>query len=353
MKQDNIIMLGLAAFLVISISLLGSPFNTFPFPEKLGRESVERGYLGVSIRDIPEEVLEAFGWQDHRGVLITEVDKDSPADKAGLQQGDVITEFDGKPVDDTDDLTRFVQRSEPGSEVQVRIMRQGKAQTIKVTLGELRWRAPIYPLWKLRQPFFSRYRFFFAGRLGLMVQNLNPSLGEYFQRESGQGVLVIEVEEDSPAEEAGFQPGDVIIRIDGEAVEDTEDLFDILRETREGDKLTVEILRKGKTTKLTLEIEDDGGLLLMGFGKGKGLIEIYRFPEERYRFEMDMNRLNRELDNLRERIHRQLRALDFDAIEKATELVEKRLQQALEKMERVTERLGRTTARLYRPGWVL
>lgn len=348
MKQGNIAMVGLATLLLISLALLGTPLNTYPLQERLGSKRVEQGYLGVSIKEIPEDVLEAYGWKDKRGVLITEVVDKSPAEKAGLKEGDVITEFDGKPVDDTNDLTRFVRRCEPGSEVQVKIMRQGKAQTIKVAIGKLRRYYPHISVGPLVLLSFTPYRFFLGGRLGLQVQNLNPSLGEYFQRESGKGVLVLDVQEDSLAEEAGFLPGDVIISIDGEAVENTEDLFDILREAEEGDKLTFEILRKGKSQKLTVEIEEDGGLLFMGVGKGKGHIEIFRFPEECYRLEMDMSRLNRDLENIQEKIHRQLRAINFDVIERVIERMEKKLQQALEKMERSTERLGRKTARLHR-----
>ena len=368
MKQGNIIMVGAATFLLIFFTLLGTTSNTYPYQERLDRKVVERGYLGVSIKDVPEEVLEAYGWKDHRGVLITEVEKNSPADKAGLKEGDVIIEFNGRPVDDTDDLTRFVRRCEPGKQVKVNIMRQGKVQTINVTIGKLRRHLPmigpgiIHPFTFYQyypgiepgiRPPVAPYRFFFGGRLGLQVQNLNPTLGEYFQRESGKGVLVLEVQEDSLAEEAGFQPGDVIIRINDEAVEDTEDLFDILREAEEGDKLTVEILRKGKSHKLTVEIEDDDHIIIIGEPKVKKIISIRHYPMECYRFEMDMSQLNRDLESLQERIHRQLRALDFDFIERVIERMEKKLQQAMEEVKRATERLEKKSVRLYQLGRVL
>ena len=370
MKRINIAMAGVATFLLISFILLGSPVNTYPFPERQETETerAEQGYLGVSIREIPEDVLEAYGLKDRRGVLITDVADDSPADKAGLKEGDVITEFDGKPVDNTEDLTRFVRRCEPGSEVQVKIMRQGKAQTIKVTIGKLRRHIQMivpdivhpftlyqyYPrIERGIRPLITPFRFFWSGRLGLTMQNLNPSLGEYFQLKSGKGVLVLEVEEDSPAAEAGFLPGDVIISIDGKAVDNKEDLHDILREAEEGDKLTFEILRKGKSQKLTVEIEDDGHLIIIGKPKLKKGIRIRRLPVEDYRYEIKMIRLHKLLERIQRRINCRLRELDLDAMERATELMEKSLQQALEKMERVTKKLGSTTARLHRLGWSL
>ncbi|TKJ29120.1 hypothetical protein CEE39_09425 [bacterium (candidate division B38) B3_B38] len=367
MKRLNIAMAGAATLLLISFILLGSPVNTYPFPERLETERAERGYLGVSIREISEDVLEAYGLKDRRGVLITNVVEKSPADKAGLREGDVITEFDGKPVDDTDDLTRFVRRCEPGSEVQVKIMRQGKAQTIKVTIGKLRRhllmiRPGIRPLiTPFRYPVIRRgirplitpFRFFLGGRLGLQLQDLNPSLGEYFQLKSGKGVLVLEVEEDSPAAEAGFLPGDVIISIDGEAVDDTENLHDILREAEEGDKLTFEILRKGKSQKLTVEMEDDDHIIIIGEPKVKKIIRIRRFPVEDYRLEIKMNKVHKVLERIQRRINCRLRKFDTDAMERATEQMERRLQQALETLERVTKKLGSTTARLHRLGCAL
>ena len=365
MKRINIAMAGVATLLLISFILLGSPANTYPFPERLEKKEAEQGYLGVSISEISEDVLEAYGLKNRRGVLITDVRDDSPADKAGLKEGDVITEFDGKPVDNTDDLTRFVRGCEPGSEVQVKIMRQGKAQTIKVTIGKLRRRLPMIglgiPLPGIHyqiiepgiRPLIAPFRFFLGGRLGLQLQNLNPSLGEYFQLKSGKGVLVLEVEEDSPAAEAGFLPGDVIISIDGKAVDNKENLHDILREAEEGDKLTFEILRKGKSQKLTVEMEDDGHLIIIGKPKLKKGIRIRRLPVEDYRYEIKMIRLHKLLERIQRRINCRLQELDLDAMERAMELMEKSLQQALEKMERVTKKLGSTTARLHRLGWSL
>ncbi len=421
MKRINIAMAGVAIFLLISFILLGSPVNTYPFPERQETETekAERGYLGVSISEISEDVLEAYGLKDRRGVLITNVADDSPADKAGLKEGDVITEFDGKPVDNTEDLTRFVRGCEPGSEVQVKIMRQGKAQTIKVTIGKLRLHLPMivpeigpfnyywyYPrIERGIRPQIAPFRFFWSGRIGgLTMQNLNPSLGEYFQRESGKGVLVLEVKEDSQAAEAGFLPGDVIISIDGKAVDNKENLNDILKEAEEGDKLTFEILRKGKSQKLTVEMKDGRHLIIMGEPKLKKAIPIPPLPVEDYcyeikmdklpkvleliqegidcrlreidleameramqlmekklqqslvedyRYELKMDKLQGVLDNLEKRINCQLRELDTEALERAMELIEKSVQQALEKMERVTKKLGSTTARLHRLGWSL
>ncbi len=355
MKRINIAMAGVATFLLISFILLGSPGNSYPFPERQETETekVEQGYLGVSISEISEDVLEAYGLKDRRGVLITNVADDSPADKAGLKEGDVITEFDGKPVDNTEDLTRFVRGCEPGSEVQVKIMRQGKAQTIKVTIGKLRRYYPHISLGPLVLPSFTPFRFFWGGRLGLTLQNLNPSLGEYFQRESGKGVLVLEVEEESPAAEAGFLPGDVIISIDGKAVDNKENLRDILKEAEEGDKLTFEILRKGKSQKLTVEMKDDRHLIIIGEPKLKKAIRIPRIRVEDYRLEIKINRINRVMERIQKRINCRLRELDLEAMERAMELMEKSLQQSLEAIERVTKKLGNTTARLHRLGWSL
>ena len=151
----------------------------------------------------------------------------------------------------------------------------------------------------------------------------------------------------------GFLPGDVIISIDGKAVDNKENLNDILKEAEEGDKLTFEILRKGKSQKLTVEMKDDGHLIIIGEPKVKKIISIRSFPMEDYCYEIKMDKLQGVLENLEKRINCQLQELDLEAMERAMELMEKKLQQTLEKMERVTKKLGSTTARLHRLGWSL
>jgi serine protease Do len=169
---------------------------------------VVRGWLGVSIQPLTPELAKGFNLPDTRGALVSSVVEGSPARKAGLKTGDVITAYDGRPVARSEDLPRAVADTAVGREVPVALVRQGKALTLAVKIGRLEEPTPeaaVTPAAK--------------SRLGLSLESLTPALARELGVSESRGVVVRGVEDNSPAANAGLQPGDVIVEVDRHAVE--------------------------------------------------------------------------------------------------------------------------------------
>ncbi len=185
----------------------------FAIPSELAKPVIEqlrktgkvvRGWLGVAVQPIRPAMEQALGLGSTKGALIASVAKDSPAAKAGLKPGDVITAFGDRPIRQTHDLTWAVALTPPGKEVPVTVDRDGKNVTVKVTVGRLaaHQEEAAEAAGKLPQ-------------LGLGLRPLSPAIrNQYGITPDTQGVLVTEVEAGSPADEAGLQPGDVITQVD-------------------------------------------------------------------------------------------------------------------------------------------
>lgn len=213
--------------------------------------AAERGYLGVTIQELTPSLREALKLGDRTGLVITGVEDDSPADRAGLREEDVILSYDGKPVEKLDDLIQLVRGTKPGTEVRLRIFRDGEEKEVHVTIGRLPGR---------RRERFSipgeegMFVFRWPPRLGIQIHDLNKDLASYFNLDSDEGVLVLEVIKDSPADKAGIRAGDVIVAVNDEAIRDSDDLYEALEEVEKGDEITVEFVRHGKREKVTVTV---------------------------------------------------------------------------------------------------
>jgi len=164
------------------------------------------GWLGVQIQDITEDVADYYGLTDREGVLVYQVLTDSPAQKAGLRDGDIVKAFDGKPVKDSRELVDVVGRTKVGRKVPMDIVREGKRQTVSVEIGE----RPTEET--LARGGGEPWR-------GVRVAELTPQLAEQFELPAEtKGVIVTEVEPGSPAAEAGLQPGDIINEVNRTAI---------------------------------------------------------------------------------------------------------------------------------------
>jgi membrane-associated protease RseP (regulator of RpoE activity) len=247
MRRMNITVLVL--LLPLTFFLLATTTSTIsnsnPFSTK------DRGWLGVSIKDLDYDMLDALGLKDKRGTMVIDVHPKSPADKAGIREDDIIIEFDGREIRDSDDLRRAVRRTRSGDMVKVKLVRQGREQELEVKIESRQTHD--YSILK-DFPHFDIH-FSMRGSLGIQVQNLNPELGEYFGIKDGKGILIIKVRKDSAAKEAGFQAGDVIVKIAGKKVDDIEELQEILSEAEKGEKLNFEIMRKKKKLALSAELD--------------------------------------------------------------------------------------------------
>ncbi len=230
----------------------------------------ESGWLGVSIDDVTAEKAKELKLPAERGVLINDVDAESPAAKAGLKKGDVITEFAGQRVEGVAQFRRYVRETPAGRSVAMTVWRDGRAQQITVTLGDMsdmirdRVRdriATVIPhenwggTFNFRIPDVQVFSSMARPMLGIRTEDLDGQLGAYFGAPDSEGVLVTHVNAGSPAEKAGMKAGDVIIKVDGGRVRDTNDLRERMRDARDKKTVPVAVIRKGSETTLNVEIE--------------------------------------------------------------------------------------------------
>jgi len=190
---------------------------------------VTRGYLGVMIQDVNPALAKKFGMKDSRGALVGEVTPKGPADKAGLESGDVITALNGKDIRDSRHLKLTVAKADPGETATIKVLRDGKEVTLKAKVGEL----PGEP----KAPMVGKVED--EGTLnGVGVADLNEKHRRQFRiPEKIEGAVVTEVAPDSAAAEAGLQPGDVILEINRKGVTGAEEAVR-LTETS-GDRTTL------------------------------------------------------------------------------------------------------------------
>lgn len=215
------------------------------------------GWLGVSIQDITPKIAKKKDLKSDEGAYVNDVVEKSPADSAGVKEGDVIVEFNGRQIDDADDLLRAVQKANAGSKTTIVVLRNNEKKSLAIAVGKLR-RRNINKGFTMTPPHAPRMAIFGrSGMWGLRLSELNEQLGEYFGAPNGKGLLVERVEKKSTGEKAGFKAGDVITKANKSSVEDFRDLSDAAEDANEGDKIEVEVIRKGANKVLTVEIEEN------------------------------------------------------------------------------------------------
>ena len=259
-----------------------------PFTQSFSMFIDGGSFLGVHAEDINKENMGRYGMRDARGVGITSIVKDSPAEKAGLRKDDVILRFDGENVTSTRKLSRLVSEVAPDQSVRLGISRGGSEQEVAVTIGKREnsmdaWHkleglkggfkglegaegleglvTPGARVWKWEGPDSADHDgFVFAfgnnRRIGVSTTQLTKQLAEFFGVADGKGVLVTSVGDDSPAAKAGIKAGDVITAVDGEKVEDAGDLTRALAKKKEGD-VTLTIVRDKHQRSITVTPKTD------------------------------------------------------------------------------------------------
>jgi len=279
-----------------------SPSAPMVAGEPLGAFSlfIEGGsFLGVHAEDINKENMGRYGLRDARGVGVTEVVKDSPAEKAGLRKDDVILRFEGDSVTSVRKLNRLVSEVAPDQSVKLGISRGGSEQEVAVTVGKRdhsfnafnrldgmhglqgmenfkaleglkgweglkglpdlkAFKVPDGNVWKWEGQGPGNDGFVFQlgnnRRMGVTTVQLTKQLADYFGIPDGKGVLVTAVSDDSPAAKAGVKAGDVITSVDGESIEGPGDLSRAINKNKEGDVSVVVVRdKKQRTIKVTPE----------------------------------------------------------------------------------------------------
>jgi serine protease Do len=211
-------------------------------------------YLGVGIQEITAERAKALKLREDSGVEITRVSTDSPAEKAGLKVGDVVTQYNGTKVEGLEQLSRLVRETPVGREVKLDIIRNGATQTVTAKIGQ-HPPAPGFPDgYSFRMPDIPRiFQGMRSSMLGIEAESIDGQLAQYFG--TNEGVLVRSVMKTSAAERTGIKAGDVILRVDDTKVTSTAEISARLRSAR-GKSMPVALLRDHKEIMLTVEVPE-------------------------------------------------------------------------------------------------
>ena len=206
---------------------------------------IVRGWLGVMIQDITPELAKSFGLKETKGVLISDVTKDSPAEKAGLKRGDIVTRFNGKEAENAHTLSRLVAATPPNTETVLGVIRDGKEQSINLTIGIM----PQKEESQLPEK---------PAEWGMTVEDITPELAQQLGLNPGEkGVVVSSVEPGSPAAEAGLQPGDVVKEVNRQPIQNTNGYSMVLEKVKEGENVLLLIKRGSGTLYLVLKSSSD------------------------------------------------------------------------------------------------
>ncbi|MDZ7263131.1 MAG: DegQ family serine endoprotease [candidate division KSB1 bacterium] len=194
---------------------------------------VVRGYLGVGIQPIDEEMAQALGLKSTEGALISSIEKGLPADKAGLKEQDVVLEMDGKKIKDHTDFRLRIAERRPGERVNLLILRDGRTMTIPVTLGEKPGDRPSKQLSEKE-----------TEKLGISVGNLTAERSRRYGFENESGVIVLDVKQGSEAWRKGMREGDLITSINRKPVKDVSDYNEIMGNVKSGDILLIRLKKR-------------------------------------------------------------------------------------------------------------
>ena len=186
----------------------------------INKGSVTRGWLGVAMQEVTEDIAASLGRKNDDGVLVVEVLDDAPAQKAGIKSGDLIVELNGKDIEDTRDLSRFVSAISPGEKARVKVFRDGQEKIINVTLGKRKSTEELAE--GKANPAKGDV---LSEDYGLRLSELDDDLREEYRLPEGvEGVVVTGVRRGSPADEAGLRSGALILEVDKDPVGSVDDV---------------------------------------------------------------------------------------------------------------------------------
>ncbi len=236
----------------------------------------DQGYLGVYPQTIDKDLKEAFKLNSDHGVIIKGVENDSPADKAGIKQGDILLEYNGQDLASADDLVRLVHNDKPGQKVDLVVLHKGKEKNVSLELGDANqyadndMRSFFGPGGHMAPGVHSFSKTWSSDNssltdtyIGVELSSLSEQLGQYFGVDNGDGALVTTVMDDSPAQKSGIKAGDVIVDIDGSQIDSPSDVQQIVRKANKGDELAVTVLRDKSRQKIDIEVAENENMSFM------------------------------------------------------------------------------------------
>ena len=202
---------------------------------------VVRGWLGIVIQDLSDDLAQGFGVSPRSGVLVADVMKESPAEAAGLKPGDIIVEFSGAPIREVPELQQRVASVSPGQAMPITIIREKRREALVVKVAEM-------PAEETRVAAVPP-----GERLGVGVQPLTPELAQRFNLTATTGVVVTEVEPGSPAAEAGIRVGDAILEVNRARITDVQSFGRALSALKPSEPALIYLQREGRAQYLVMQ----------------------------------------------------------------------------------------------------
>jgi len=268
MLLSRVSKLSVCAVLALGVTGVAPVAGATPLPAPGDTHSA--AYMGVMVDNVSPELASSLHLKDGNGAVITGVDQDGPACRAGLKKGDVVVGFKGKPVEGAEQLADLIHSNTPGATVSMTIVRDGQNKDVSVTLGDWKHMAdmpkppvapvpgmafvpPTPPMPPRMYPDIDIPTFTsLSARHGIMVEPLSPQLADFFGVPQNRGVLVRSVEKGSPGAAAGLKAGDVIVRVNNETVHDMADWRRAVKS--HGGKVTISVVRDKKELNLEMNL---------------------------------------------------------------------------------------------------
>jgi len=231
----------------------------FAIPSQIARATVEQliqhgkvdhGYLGISMNDVTPDNAHFFNLADATGAIVAQVTPDSPASRGGVQTGDVITQLNGEMIANGSALQIAVSQMAPGTKIALGVIRDRKPVTLNLTVGEFHGNSEVA---QDDGPDGAQ-----SGRLGLAVSDLTPDARQQINvPDRVHGVVVESVSPASPADEAGIQPGDVIMEVNRKPEQSASQFASEMRQNRDGKELLMLVWSKGNASYRTIHPDRD------------------------------------------------------------------------------------------------
>jgi serine protease Do len=215
---------------------------------QLKKGKIIRGWLGVTIQQITPDLQDKLDLKDTKGALVSDVTEGGPAKKAGIETGDVIVSFDGKEINDANELPLIVAATAVGKTAKIEIIRNGNKRTLDIKVGELKDEEE--KSYQKKESGNSS-----DNKLGFTVGDITPEMAREYNLTEKSGVIILQVDGVSLAEEVGLQPGDIVVEIDMEKITNTNQFNKKIKGYKAGVTILLLVKREGSSLFLTLKVE--------------------------------------------------------------------------------------------------
>jgi len=364
MRKITIVMHGLVSILLASAMV--APAAAEPASgNPAWPDSHETAYLGVHIDQVTPQQASALKLANSNGAVITDLDRDGPACKAGLKENDVIVGLNGSKIESPEQLGNMIHVTRPGKTVTLTVVRSGETKDVKVTLGSWpqvtpharsfvaggpRWTGPVVAPGVINGMEIPSVTVL-SSRHGLMVESLCPQLADFFNVPAGRGVLVRSVEKGSPADAAGLKAGDVIVKLNNETVHDMADWRRAMRV--QAGQISVTVVRDKREQTVVMHLPPAGDSSRMrgqDWGDVEEQMQALGQEMEKLRPQLEASQKEmlaalqpseEELQQMRREIEKSMKIKQKD-MEKMARKIEKSAKPTQEQIEKMTREIAKS-----------